>query len=402
MRLTPTARRRPAFTLVEMMVSTALIIFMMYILANAFEKGLGAFRVLKTASDMQDKLRGAATIIRQDLAQQHFEDGGKYLGDQRLDTPDWKPPKKGYFRVYLEGMGVAEGKDPDDPGGTLFHYRSPAPGTLGHVLQFTVRLEGVRQDQFFTVNTPDAVLPALSVPTYTRSPGSTRFSTVWAEITYFVRPTGQTTDGTVPLYTLYRRQNLLLPDVPPSGLPNPSAGGYEEVSHYGNQFNGPEEVTAPARRFGGLATSAAAPFTAATLVPLSGAQTASDQLLTNVLNWEVKMLWDPSDVIGERPQAKINPDFPFDHPSRIPAINPAIPGGTKVFDTWSSRQTVNAAATDDFANDAWKQGYSAYGSGAATPKTLPMKVRVRALQIELRIWDPKSKTTRQMTIIQDV
>ena len=36
------------------------------------------------------------------------------------------------------------------------------------------------------------------------------------------------------------------------------------------------------------------------------------------------------------------------------------------------------------------------------PMTIPLKVRVRALQIKLRIWDLKSKQTRQVTIVQDV
>ena len=37
-----------------------------------------------------------------------------------------------------------------------------------------------------------------------------------------------------------------------------------------------------------------------------------------------------------------------------------------------------------------------------TQFTIPLRVRVRALQIKLRIWDQKTNQTRQMTIIQDL
>src|SRR3954470_7819642 len=101
-------RRRTAFTLVEMMVSAALIIFMMYILSSAFVEGLNAFRTLKTQGDMQEKLRAAATALRTDLCRPHFdgdEDSyhGSFLSAQRLDKPEWTPPTKGYFRIY-QGM----------------------------------------------------------------------------------------------------------------------------------------------------------------------------------------------------------------------------------------------------------------------------------------------------------
>ena len=66
--------RRAAFTLVEMLVASALILFMMWIIASAFEKALTSFRVLKTAGDMQEKLRAAATAIRRDLTRPHFTD----------------------------------------------------------------------------------------------------------------------------------------------------------------------------------------------------------------------------------------------------------------------------------------------------------------------------------------
>src|SRR5262245_63935137 len=90
-------RRRSAFTLVEMLVAAALIIFMMWIIASAFTKGLEAFSTLKTAGDMQEKLRGAATVIRRDLTRPHFSADGAFhgedLSDQRLDNDLWDTDK---------------------------------------------------------------------------------------------------------------------------------------------------------------------------------------------------------------------------------------------------------------------------------------------------------------------
>jgi len=99
--------RRDAFTLVEMLVSSAIILMMMYILASAFQSALAAFGQLKTSGDMQDRLRQVSIIIRDDLKQQHFAGGqvsehnnGSSLGEQRLDDPAWKPPEKGFFRIW--------------------------------------------------------------------------------------------------------------------------------------------------------------------------------------------------------------------------------------------------------------------------------------------------------------
>src|SRR5437870_4591559 len=117
---TAPSRRRPAFTLVEMLVATALILFMMYILASAFESGLKAFRTLKVQGDLQERLRQAVTVIRMDLSAPHFggdtspDVQGPYLSDQRLNDQNWLPSQKGYFRIAMPNLpGTLEGLDPD-------------------------------------------------------------------------------------------------------------------------------------------------------------------------------------------------------------------------------------------------------------------------------------------------
>ena len=66
-------QNRSAFTLVEMLVAMALIIFIMTILSEAFVAGLETFRQLKAVGDMNEKLRTVTTAVRRDLIADHFE-----------------------------------------------------------------------------------------------------------------------------------------------------------------------------------------------------------------------------------------------------------------------------------------------------------------------------------------
>jgi prepilin-type N-terminal cleavage/methylation domain-containing protein len=89
-------RDRQGFTLVEMLVATALIMFIMLILSEAFVQGIDAFRLLKGIGDMEARLRSAVTAIRSDLILDHFD------GKRRLsDTYFWNQgnPREGYFSL---------------------------------------------------------------------------------------------------------------------------------------------------------------------------------------------------------------------------------------------------------------------------------------------------------------
>lgn len=143
---------RRGFTLVEMLVSSALILFIMYILASCFQSALSAFGQLKAAGDLQERLRLASMIVRDDLKQEHFDGGtakhfndGHTLGQQRLDKSDWQPPDKGFFRIYQgspsndstfnKAFTASNGVDVDG----LISYQ-----VINHYLHFTVHLGGVQ------------------------------------------------------------------------------------------------------------------------------------------------------------------------------------------------------------------------------------------------------------------
>ena len=83
-------RRRSGFTLVEVLVSMALILFIMSILSAAFVAATQSVTDLKSAGDLAEKLRGAVNVLRRDLEQDHFTDGlqvSPVVSSQSLDRP---------------------------------------------------------------------------------------------------------------------------------------------------------------------------------------------------------------------------------------------------------------------------------------------------------------------------
>jgi hypothetical protein len=280
----------------------------------------------------------------------------------------------------------------------------------------------------------------------------------WAEVAYFLRDTGQTTPGGTPLYGLYRRQKLL---VEPNGtMPTVTATPAQliDVSTWppgaaAPKVNGPDEITVPARRFGAFPGAMSPKQVNGSNVvvgpynPLTGPPTLNtykeddtspgsslvggDLLLTDVVSFEIKVMWDvPTDMTkfsvsaGPGPNAVYPPqptgnaDYPFDYlpVGRNPYFNGAANATRtpyRVFDTWSQQKSdadgynfldapdAGGQQSKDATDPTWNFGQFK-GDTRMSFATVPLRVRVRAVQIKLRIWDLKSQQTRQMTIIQDL
>ena len=107
-----TSPRRRGFTLVELLVAMALIVFIMVILTEAFTAGIGVFRTLKSQGDMQERLRAASSLLHDDLRQDpnrqlHFNP----IGDPQLSGISvTNPPTKGYFYIQ-QPASLPEGVD---------------------------------------------------------------------------------------------------------------------------------------------------------------------------------------------------------------------------------------------------------------------------------------------------
>jgi hypothetical protein len=245
--------------------------------------------------------------------------------------------------------------------------------------------------------------------------------------------------GGTPLFALYRRQQLAVPDnslVKPQVPSNAqTVAGYLEVSTSPSpdvvnnapflHFNSPLDLTMPARRFGTSIASAqqnlagypvyADPLTRRptykTMAEQNANAQAADLLLTDVLSFDVRVLLaggvDFVDLFDPSVQAFNNNTGPnplyYNTKSAAAAVLPVV------FDTWSS-------VTDDTFNYGFDSSLSVSGSQGAlawtypgTERTIPLfqnaagqKITIRAIQITLRVWDFKTKQARQITIVQDM
>jgi type II secretory pathway pseudopilin PulG len=301
-------RHRRGFTITELLVAMALIIFIMYILAEVFSAGTAAFRNLKAVGDMNEKLRTTTTLLRRYLSADHFS-GRKRLSDVDFwsDTGgNFGPPAEGFFRIWQGSDSTNEGTDLDG----LPSYRA-----VNHGLHFTVKLRGNNRQDFFRAvlpaNSPllrPLGAPALPGGSHFQETTANTYTAPWAEVAVFLKNYGEMTDdpatNTTPqqLYTLHLRQRLLIPDnglLPAAGQPGSilaaayNAGSYVEMSCYRDPlllpmgvppnlyFNNPADVTMPARRMTSTATWNPGQFGAgpATGQPVS---TVINDLTTNV------------------------------------------------------------------------------------------------------------------------
>ncbi len=255
-------QRRDGFTLIELLVAMALTLFIMAILAEAFKTGLEVFRQMKAIGDLESGLRNTTTLLRADLAADHFE------GKKRLSNLDFYSdrPTQGFFRIVQSAASVSEGSDAEG----LKSFRSTT-----HALHFTVKRRGNRREDFFAAVVP-AGSPLLStkVSYFDQSldarvqDTANAFHSQWAEIGYYLVKTGTTIEpnnpnsaiGT-PLFALYRVERLLVPNTteinPPATLAvaSSAASGYDKISYRVDPgfasmlaFNSPSDVTILANR----------------------------------------------------------------------------------------------------------------------------------------------------------
>ncbi len=431
-------RRRQGFTLVEMLVALALVVFIMTILSEAFVAASRTFRDMKAAGDMADQLRSATAVLRRSLAADHFE-GKRRLSDPNFwstgplqegnavagpgSPPVWaaSPPQEGFFRVY-QGTQVNQGRNVTEGAAdlnNLLSFRS-----VDHMLHFTVKLRGNNRSDFFSATAPGTTLLTLGLPESRYQDTNNNYNSQWAEVVFFLRaipdpstglqavtaPT-PTNPGGVPLYGLFMRQLLAAPDNSAAQvtIAGGTAANFPEISGTvanGNlSVNSPRDLTEPARRFGMTGTARNVTNNAAGTLsftdPLTGALTyptlkddttntalwGADLLLTNVLSFDVRLLAagqpDFLDMfqLGQLYLNGGNPNNPTFNPNG---------GGPMVFDTWSC---VKDDTTNEYAG--WQTSGTVLSIPMWNGTTGP---NIQAIQITLRIWNDKAQTARQVTI----
>lgn len=429
---------RQGFTLVELLVSMAIIIFMLSIMSQAFVIATTCMQGMKTVGELIDKVRPVMTILQRDLAADHF-DGTKKLCDP--DFWEYGPPREGYFSIIQGGASVQE----TPASGPVKYYISDS--VANHALTFTSRLSGKNPAEFYTAEYPTTTIHKdrmngiynypistfATNPAYMMVQNARRFDFVrdiihckWAELAYFIKPnangnvvakdpTGGYAD--LPLHDLYRQQRVILPDVSDmnkAGIPNiaaPNPDPFYLFSHYVDSagkvvFNQPSDVTAPWKRFGnrGLAPSSLpnfSPYSADPIRPDVGNN--SDLILTNVISFDVRIINDS------------NLDFLHLYEAGAAALsgytNYNVPYADTVnskiaFDTWTmerSQDPLKNYDLGDLSTGKWQPttlgGFSNYKVPFWNGTT---GIKINAIQITIRVWDDKSSQARDFVLIQKI
>jgi prepilin-type N-terminal cleavage/methylation domain-containing protein len=380
-------RSRRGFTLVELLVAAAMMILGMWLLSWVYQQGLESFRQARAQADLTAQQRMVTSVLTRDLHAAHFadEDGkpnrGRRLSDQTqmwFDPAGYTPPKGGFFRAGSFDSTVA-GNTPE--GSDLDGFASSR--STNHFLQFTAILPGGPSHQLFSAEVP------------ANSGSSGQYFGTAAEILYYLTPNGQATPGGLPLYDLCRQQRLVARD-------NDDAPAYagavawltasppdnvNEVMVLTQDASGnPKmatlaEVTVPMDQTGANGKLGVRLRGPSTFTPLAttSARYGSDRLMSSVLSFEVKFTGASADpnMIWPRPFSQ-NSDYPYD---TLPYDG--------VIDTFSDQVAPN-----------WKAPTN-YASG--TNVTGPLKpLRITGVQIRLRTYDARTRSTRQTTIVQDL
>jgi hypothetical protein len=225
-------------------------------------------------------------------------------------------------------------------------------------------------------------------------------------------------------YTLRRRQRLL---APPGVILNAPAGpGHEEASlpevpaGTSVRVNRSQEVRTPAFRMNMQVVPA--PYTGAQLPrtdptyagrPIGYVNSSSpvypnnrvdDVLCTDILSFDVRILLhganDFVDLYDPAVAAYANGNTAYPFTGNTP----------RVFDTWtrSNFGRYNYTNRDNFnppGNLDNRPRWQIPGSYASIPlyqNGAGQSIRIRALQVNIRVWDPKTQMTRQATVVHDL
>jgi prepilin-type N-terminal cleavage/methylation domain-containing protein len=391
-------KRREGFTLIEMMVATALTLFLMVIISEAFVTALDVFSNLKAIGDMEEGLRTATTILRSDLRQSHFE-GSRRLSDTNINNP---PPQLGFFCIRQGLPSTVEGFDSGFPAPSFLpsYYANGGVGGANHSLHFTVRGNSNQPNSFFSTAIPatSAIVNGTSQTNsqpfdsmFQPAPFGTQavYTSPWAEVAYYLKFQGTTGDlhnagavpnaNVTPLYGLYRMQ-VVVPSLNASLVP---AGTINVASNSPADMSAPPVPTIAGNAYSLLYQRAfdtqfaypppppAPPPYQANSPPAPNLVPAL--LLNNVVSFNVRIIRNINGVITGQsfaPQATVNDWLASTDPAQFP--RPA-------FDTSGSLSlplSVNAAVTVAFP--------------------------ISALEISIRVWDQKTQMTRQVTILQDL
>ena len=356
---------RRGYTLVEVMVALGLSVLTMWLLAEAFRIGLEMIGQARAQANLMTQLHAVGDIFHRDLVVAHpflpddnRPNRGLRLSDQRLDLltatgQGWTPPPGGFFHIISPDSHAL----PDREGLNIY-------SATNHALHFTAILpENDRNPYCAQLNFGPRGIRTLE----SRA----------AEIAYFLVYTGGVTGpGGTRLYQLVRRQRLVaLDDFHRASLQVPANyGSLIAVDTATNQPLTLKQIRHPSQRL--PLSPATVPANPPLVLPVNDPAYGTDILLSNVLSFEVRVDWDPNPngtLNSSNPPRpfSVNTEYPYDNLTANAGRNPALPA---TFDTWHDEQD-------------WQRAFA----------TLPLAIRVRGIQVSVRVFDPKTRAVRQNT-----
>jgi len=255
-----TPGKRSGFTLVEMLVAVALVLFILGLFAVLMQSAMQGVRDAKGINAVDQKLRNAVTLLKADLRQVYLANGGTRFSPAELFTRRDRIPTAGYFSIYENARSLPQGMD---------SFGNPVSVDYDDILAMTVARRGDSASEMFygkastgystcqVVDPTTGNLVPVDIGYYLDSlwnspasrfdiPTNQMVSSRYAEVIYFARPQGETptlfelnadpwyfgnqaanySSKALPpqprTFTLYRRQLLVLDD---DALNRPAANG---------------------------------------------------------------------------------------------------------------------------------------------------------------------------------
>ena len=262
-RMTSNRSGRAGFTLVELLVSISLTVFMLTLFATLFSAGNDAVRIARSSGEIDRSIQGIVTKIKRDL--QYVYVGDNVTLGKAFSAID-QVPTAGYFTIeenmpasppYFLSDSTAAGSISNPTTKTVVQYIQSGAGSIPQgysagptpvvtmyrqgiderglpvevdvddVLAFTVKLPGNSTDTVFYGKVPVGSILDSDLEPGSRfdQPDNGVFTSPYAEVVYFLRPNraNAMTDishpalgtdngriATPATYTLYRRELLLL------------------------------------------------------------------------------------------------------------------------------------------------------------------------------------------------
>jgi prepilin-type N-terminal cleavage/methylation domain-containing protein len=420
--ITKSINKRPrqnGFTIVELLVALALVLFIMSIISQVFVDASEAFRSARSKAELTEKLRFITQTLRADLRSRHFENGRK------LSDPDfWKegPPKTGYFRLEQLSFDNSDSAI-KSVGNDIFPIGIPKDGNL---LAFTSFLDGQNPGSFHSINASTTLSNWLTSggfsPRDTRFEDAKTFNSPDAEVAWFLAPDAAGFSSEYPMqdeplspfptmkvYSLLRRVWPLAPERQHAASNTLSVlADAVSVTPFG--FNGglwaSEEpnTDVPTRRalgqsyYQGVSNAASwrnSRLNGATVTP---GNSSGFVVASNVLSFTVEVLPEYGSQFIPLKDLKY-----FDQTAGLQMAYASAPW---VYDTWSMRALGSGpGVTDDYSK--WMIPGVASSvpmlPGTATLGSLPPKIT--AIRVTIRLYDTNnalspSKTTWQATLVE--